>query len=445
MTSFDELSRLTEESNSPVPPSNHGPLVLVVKDSMVTATRQVDAASAMILQATHVTKERTGIHARIEIRINETVLGWSILNIERDEDRLRLSNKCYGMLGPVLKALVNKDGLKHDFDNFASKVWDKLLGSHLATRVPGDLEPAAKPLLVPFILEGGGTILFAAPGSGKSFIGQGMCVAVDAGLDEPWSTRQANSLFVNLERSAASVRSRLGAINQALGLPVERPLLMYNARGHSLVDVREAVERTILEEKVGLVVVDSISRAGAGSLVKDDVGNAICDILNGWGIAWLAIAHSPRGDNTHEFGTIMFSAAADLLVQQTSETKAVDGGSWLGVGLQIVKANDTAKASQVRFALEFDQRGLFCIRRADAGEFADIEAEGSTHLSRSLQIRDYLTSMGATTADTIASDLGMHRSSVVRILTKGEDFVRAGDRGGGKNNPTLWGLRHPER
>ena len=446
--SFSDLSRYTEEAGTGIPAETK-PLVLQVKDNTVIASRQVDVETAVVFTARNVAKERSGIHARMEICIEwrgkaqPTSLGWSLFNIERDEDRLRLSNKCHAMLGPVLKNLVSKDGLKHDFDYFAANVWDKLLGAHLAMRVPGDLEPTAKPLLVPFILDGGGTILFAAPGSGKSFIGQGMAVAVDAGLEEPWACQQRTTLFVNLERSAASVKSRLGVINQALGLQVERPLLIYNARGRSLVDVREAVERTILEEHVGLVVVDSISRAGAGGLTKDDTANAVCDILNGWGIAWLAIAHTPRGDNTHAFGSMMFDAAADVMIQQISETKPVDGGSWLGVGLQIVKSNDSAKIAQMRFALEFDQRGLYSIRRADAGEFADLEAEGSSQLSRTQQIMEYLAKMGATDGETIASDLGMHRSAAVRILTRADEFVRVGEPGGGKGKKTTWGLRYP--
>ena len=69
-----------------------------------------------------------------------------------------------------------------------------------------------------YIIKGGGTILFAPPGRGKSWIGLLMACSVDSGVSDVWDVPTARKcLFVNLERSAESVQRRLGLVNTAMG------------------------------------------------------------------------------------------------------------------------------------------------------------------------------------------------------------------------------------
>jgi len=61
-----------------------------------------------------------------------------------------------------------------------------------------------------------------------------MAVSVDAGCSEIWNVEQANSLYINLERSERSMVKRLGGINTALGLDPARSLPFLNVRGQTL-------------------------------------------------------------------------------------------------------------------------------------------------------------------------------------------------------------------
>src|SRR6185295_8453762 len=113
---------------------------------------------------------------------------------------------------------------------------------------------------------------FGREGGGKTNSALIMAVSTDAGVPGPFGTpaRPCKVLFVNLERSAESVRSRLARVNRLLGLPADRRLLMLHARGRPLRDVLPQIQRSVSDRGVGVVFLDSISRSGAGSLVEDE-------------------------------------------------------------------------------------------------------------------------------------------------------------------------------
>jgi hypothetical protein len=233
--------------------------------------------------------------------------------------------------------------------------------------------PPADPILdPPLLVEGGGTILYGPPGRGKSYTALAIAIAVDAGVAVGPLTplRPGRALYINLERYRTSIARRLHALNCALGLPHSRPMLVINARGRTLLDLAPAIEMTIKEHRISLLVLDSLSRAGMGSLVEDMSANRVMDMLNSWEVTWLAIAHTPRADSSHVYGSIMLDAAADICIQAITQT--ADGR--LGVGLKVTKANDIAMSSFPVLCYEFSRDGvLTAIRAAHPREFADID------------------------------------------------------------------------
>jgi len=195
---------------------------------------------------------------------------------------------------------------------------------------------------------------------------------------------------------------------------------MLHRRGQSLVDVREVVEATIYKHHVGLVILDSISRAGAGDLTENKSVNVIIDILNGFGVPWLGLAHSPRASDAHVFGGIHFDAGADIVVRLTSEERERK----LGVGLQITKANDTAKGGMSVYNLEFDEDGLSGFSAASEKDFPQLRADKMKGMAES--IRDYLLdneNVGAT-GTQLASALNYNRVNVASVLAHDPQFVK---------------------
>ena len=157
-----------------------------------------------------------------------------------------------------------------------------------------------------------------------------------------------------------------------------------------------------------------------GDLNSNETGNRVMDSLNSLGVAWLAIAHSPRADDAHAFGSVMQDAAADVMVGIVSE-QSREGT--LGVGLQVTKASDFAIPPMATWAYEMDEYGLLAVRKAMAAEF--IEVEGRERKTAKERVQDYLLSVGADSASNVADFLGLDPSNVAKMLKRpGFVFVR---------------------
>ena len=278
----------------------------------------------------------------------------------------------------------------------------------------GDPEtPPAKRLLGDYVLQEGGTIGFGPPGGGKSYTALAMNVSCAWGVEAIWTVHDAwPGLYINVERPAHSMASRLALVNRALGLAPETELAFLNARGRSLSDIYEAAKRTISQYGCKWATYDSISRAGFGSLTQDENANRIMDMLNALVPTWFAIAHSPRADDTHAFGSQMFDAAADLTLQMKAQTAS--NGYSTGIGMQGIKANDIRLPKLAVHVLEWDEVGLSGIRRAKRGEFAELEA--GERRTREEEAKSNLLSVGEATAGDMATALGWGRSRVSELL-----------------------------
>lgn len=414
------------------------PKIEVLPDGRVTLTRELPAGAGTItMGAKGIKRGSTGAHATILLFHNTTILEYDSLLVLRSADRTKLGNKAHERLGPVLGAIYPRWTLHHDLDLFCLRVDNADETLFEAQDVEGEERPLEF-LLEPYIIRHGGAILFAPPGSGKSYLGMLMTVMVDAGIGTFWRVMEARKcLYVNLERSTESVMNRLARVNRALDLPIRRKLLMLNARGRTLGDVGNAIGRSIEKAGVQCVVVDSLSRAGI-DLKEDREANGIMDLLNGYGVSWLTIGHPPRGDSTHVFGSQMFDGAADLTVQVLTERR----NGVMGLGLKIQKANDIPVGNLEIVALEFDEGGLTKFRRTRDEEFPELAANKKPDLATEIVYvlrasRTLLTVKqiyDALEQDGVKSTPGSVKATL--NAKKGEVFHFQAQRGG----ETLWGL-----
>jgi hypothetical protein len=349
-------------------------------------------------------------------------------------------------VGKVLTADLIKDVL----DRWCRKAWDHWVGTVPMRRLPGSLkETPADWLIEALVGLDTGTILYGAPGRGKSWIGIALAVAIDAGLARtPFGpvTRAAKALYVNLERSERDIRFRLGCVNAAFGLPVERELLVLSWRGATLEDVQDAIRRAVLDGQAEVVFIDSLSRAGAGSLLADDVANDIMDTLNGLGCGWVAIAHVSKavGENDKEvppspFGSQMQVAAADVTVALTSSSERTAEGI-LPIALTVTKINSGPRPRPWYLTLEFSGQYLKRIRRAERHEAESIAASaGEPHLiiagclaraGKPLTISEIVEATGL--SDTTVRDALRHHQRM---------FVQVAQGSRGRGKAATWALR----
>ncbi len=256
------------------------PILTYVWDKdAASINRRLETGRTLTLRADSIRKERTGCHARLFVRLDDTTLAWSNLNVEDDAQRVRLVNSAHKRLLPVDAKVLPASDFKQLLDIFCQDLWDAYVSRYEATFCGGHaVPPPLTYALYPYVLLGGGTMLFAPPGRGKSYTLITMAVSIDAGLDRLWKIeRPRRVLLVNLERSQLSIERRICLVNAALGLDPERKLLTINARGRSLRDIFEAIRRSIDRHGVEVLFVDSVSRAGFGAMVKDEVANLIID------------------------------------------------------------------------------------------------------------------------------------------------------------------------
>jgi len=385
--------------------------------------------------AENIRRERTGVHATVGISMNGRALSWDNLNVERHRERTTIANAAHKQLDELDKGVWPEDEHRQAFDLFCYGLWRE----HVKTIVGGPLEgdPDIGPprqLVGPYCLEGGGTFAFAPPGAGKSYTLLAMAVSLDAGCSKIWRVPEPRrAMFVNLERSKDSLRYRLSRVNAALGLDPRRPLIFENRRGRSLFDIAEGIAETARRHQVEALFVDSISRAGAGDLKEPSIGNRVVDALNSLCATWVALAHTPRADDSHIFGTMMFTAGADVEIRLTAQAQA----SVTGIGMEVTKINDLPKPPMSIHAFYWGPAGLEDIRPARTHEFPELEAGRGMTLAE--EVADYLM-QGKASATEVSAALDRNRSAVSTLLNRDRRFVLVEKRG----RVAYFGLRTTE-
>lgn len=369
--------------------------------------------------AENIRNEKTGVHAKLAIWINQTVVAWSTDNIERDEFRVRISRSAFKQFKEPLDTKYPLELLKFDLDQFCSGLWGKFIETMMPEELEGGENINAPYILNPFVIEGGGSIIFAPPGRGKSYAGQTIAVCVDSGNNEVWpAIKQSRTLFINLERSKQSNKQRLGNINVSLSLPRNRKLLTLNARGRTLMEVFESARKAVKDYKVEFVVLDSISRTGFGDLNENRPVNATCDALSRLCPTWLALGHTPRADEDHVFGSLMFDAAADMMIKLSSKQ---DNMGSLGVMLEITKSNDTGRKNPHILAFDFQEQGLIAIRETEGREFPELKAGKKPSMAE--DIEGFILECGEATAGEINDELGYNRQNVSSYLNNSPKYM----------------------
>jgi len=376
------------------------------------------------ISAQNIRRERTGLHADVALFLFEDpprLLGRDVFNIGRHEDMVRLCRACHRRLPKLAQDSYNLELLENDvlyFLLWISRMWEAQqfeVDEYVHEEEPPPLQFG----LHPYVLDGGGTIIFGPRESAKSYVCILWAAAIANGLNGLWDTNQRPVLYVNLERDPVSMRRRDWGVARTLNIR-QTNIRWLHARGYSMEAVAKQVRSIATPETV--VIYDSISRMGLGSLNDDQTANKSADLANNASRTWLAIGHTPRGDSTHLTGSMHFENAADILVRLTKD----EYNGRTGIGLKVTKANDFRKPPMEVTALTFDVKGLLRVENSSAREFPGL-LEGETD---SLPKRIYQILNVPTTEEDLAEYLGEDIITIRKNLLKGKDriFTKKGDK-----------------
>lgn len=411
----------------------------------VIDARKLAGGMVLVLRAQDERRTATGPHAKITVGLANdegakqgvTILS-DVFNTDKEDYRHNFVNILYGTprrkakFSPEFMEAFTRDEFEADFDDFCEQYHEHLVGDMRGGWVKGDADKSAPQFFVDgLVLKDGGTIIYAQPKSAKSYTCMLLAASINAGVRTFWDVERARPLYINIERGEQSMSRRLGMVNRALGLPAESPLLMLNKRGRTLADVYDAAAAMVEQEQVDVVFLDSLSRGGFGDLNGNEESNRAMDYLNRLCPAWVAIAHTPRSDDSHIFGSVMFDAAMDIGIALRKQRKS-DGT--LGVGFFVRETNDTGVPPLRILAYEFDQFGLSVVRAAGQMEFPEIEDPGGGAGPRSNAERVYaqFIAFGKSSATVVAHDLAMNAGTVsaeIRKLVSEGRLVELGKEG----------------
>lgn len=415
------------------PPTTTGPPGLAnlsYSADSIQWPRELPSGGIVNLELRDLRRERTGMHGLVAITSNGTVLAHDTYNLGRSEERRRLARRAHPDLG-LLGQEYTVEALNHDLDMvclWACNGWEA--ARFVVERVdPAEAIEPLNVLLEPYIVDGGGTILFAAPGSGKSFLALLMAASLANGLRQIWNSAPTPVLYVNLERSRRSLMHRDMQLRRVLGL-VDTGIDYLHAAGRSYRQVHSTVKRHVQDNPGTVVFLDSISRAGLGSLNEDQAANAFVDSMNSLETAWLGIGHTPKHNPDTLFGSMHFEAGEDIGIKVTSDLK----DNVRGIAMQVVKANDIQIPPVRYLALEFDQEGLARVRNTTTSEFPALAGEDkpmTDHETLQAVLRD-----GAMSVAELAKASGKPEGQVrVTINRHTQDYVRL------PGTLAMWGLR----
>ena len=360
--------------------------------------------------------ERTGIHGEVELHLNKRLLTRDNFNFDKDPQRGHFAGAANKRtIFKNISDYYDREKLEIDLQKFTKEAYEKkVMESVVIELVAGDPFIETVQFVEGLVIKGGGTIFNALPKQAKSFVCMIIAVSVDSGVSEIWKVKQGNVLYINLERSASSMVKRLAGVNTALGLDPMRPLRFMNVRGTPLIDIMDSIKYQIEKEDIKLIIVDSISRAGMGSLVDDRPAVKITDALNNLveesDRSWVGVAHR-AWSNEHVFGSVQFLAACDLMVDVEAAHNPEKGE--LGVKLSVTGQNDLPPSKPSVIALGFDSMGLNSARRATEEEFPELQNEKDNIRDR---IWNHLRINGKQTTAQIAQSLGEISNSVYKRL-----------------------------
>lgn len=300
--------------------------------------------------------------------------------------------------------------------------------------------------LVPDLVPTGETTVFFGDGeSAKSLLVLRIGYSVATGQDLPWGKqvpRTGNVLVLDWETNPDTVAQRLRRIARGMLSPVPQNIF-YRQCLRSLTDELPGIREQISKEKIDLVIVDSIGFAASGSLTEDDTARNSMNALRQMSPATrLVVAHVSNAvaqgmSPARPFGSAFFwnGMRSGVEVKRSQEGTS---DTVIDLGLFHRKSNDGRHARPIGVTVLFDQGDNgkdIVFEPTDIEDVPDLAARSPLQL----RIREMLKKGALDTTEILERMPDVTPETLRKTIDRMSDVIPI-HQGGGRGNPTTWGL-----
>jgi len=288
-----------------------------------------------------------------------------------------------------------------------------------------DKIPPAEFLISPLLYKDKPTILFGEQGTTKSYLA--LTLALVAQLpyyDNPlWlAPKQANALYLDYEGDELEFKRRLTLLTRGFGLP-QTPII-YRECHLPLIDDINYLEQTIVEYRIGFIIIDSLGVAVGKSSLNDPVtATAFFADLRRLKVTSLIITHLAKDKltkYTSPFGSVYFGNLARSVFEVKKQQEENKGE--IATSLIHKKNNQGPLLSPQGFKLVFEEDKTL-VKRIDPSTVPEF-LEGQ---SLKFQIAELLKK-GSLPVKDLAENLGKSEDTIRKTLKRNEShFVQLND------------------
>lgn len=283
-------------------------------------------------------------------------------------------------------------------------------------------------LLHPILLKEEPVVIFGERGSTKSYLALWIATMVATGSNfgdsRLYAREKTNVLYLDYEQSENNMAWRLECIARGLGIP--KPTIYYRRCSRPLNTDVDRIKKLMLENDVGLLVIDSLGPACGGDLNSAQVALEFHNALRTLRTSPLIVAHTAKNQEGRKsiFGSVYFENLSRSIFEIRSEV--LPGESEVSTGLIHRKCNFGQLVSPLGFKLRFD-KDKTTITPEDARSLDILSSE----MPISERILDFIGAQGPATPRKIANalkvDIGYIRAKLSKLVKEG--LVEVGEDG----------------
>ena len=248
-------------------------------------------------------------------------------------------------------ATIIEDACDRVMDTVKGRVSPVMLGNN-----PPSLE-RPKFQVSPLLPSRQPTLLWGNSDIGKSWVAVYLAACVENRVTHNGLTADLGRvMFVDYETTAEAIEERVRAVRAGLGdLVADDWELRYETATSPLVDLVDELGRYVSDEKIDLVIIDSLGLALGGIVNESENVVQLFQALRELDCTTLLIDHQGKGEDAKERGAIGSSYKRHYSRSEWEMRRSEDGDNF-NVGLYCRKANGSRKPPPIGLALSRSRR-----------------------------------------------------------------------------------------